>query len=139
METNLLDRMLDTYLTEQTPVTVVLQNKSRVSGKISAFDSYVIVMENQKREFIYRHAISSIARHAQEEHKRRPPVARPVVAPKREPVAPVRAASQKPAHKPSHKPRPAQPQTMSASANEQINSSMKEGLLKWMQEQQSAK
>ena len=49
METNLLDRMLNSYLAGQIPVTITLQNKIRVSGKIRAFDSYVIVMEGQKR------------------------------------------------------------------------------------------
>jgi RNA chaperone Hfq len=138
METNLLDRMLDMYLTEQTPVTVVLQNKSRVSGRIRAFDSYVIVMENQKQEFVYRHALSSITRHAQEEHKRRSPVVKPAM-PKTAPARSAGVPSHKPAQSPSPKPRQAPPQAVSASANEQINSSMKEGLLKWMQEQQSAK
>lgn len=139
METNLLDRMLDAYLTEQTPVTMVLQNKNRVSGRIRAFDSYVIVMEGHKQEFIYRHALSSISRHAQEEHKRQPAAARPVVMQKREPARSVSTFAQKPARKPAQKPRPAQPQAIQSSANEHMNSSMKEGLLKWMQEQKSAK
>ena len=72
METNLLDRMLNTYLTELTPVTITLQNKIRVSGKIKAFDSYVIIMEGQKREIVYRHAVSSLCSAVQEEQKRQP-------------------------------------------------------------------
>ncbi len=72
METNLLDRMLETYLTEQTPVTVTLQNKIRVSGRIKAFDSYVIVMEDQKQEILYRHAVSCLSPLAQAEQKRQP-------------------------------------------------------------------
>ena len=59
METNLFDRMLSAYMTEQTSVTLTLQNKIRVSGKVKAFDSYVVIMEGQKREILYRHAISS--------------------------------------------------------------------------------
>jgi RNA chaperone Hfq len=58
MECNLLDRMLNSYLESQMPVTITLQNKIRVSGKIRAFDSYVIVVEGQKREIVYRHAVS---------------------------------------------------------------------------------
>lgn len=73
METNLLDRMLSSYMAEQSPVTVTLQNKIKVSGKIKAFDSYVILMEKPKREILYRHAISSIALHLQEEVKHAPP------------------------------------------------------------------
>lgn len=133
METNLLDRMLDTYLAEQTPVTLALQNKSRVSGKISAFDSYVIVMESHKQEIVYRHALSTITRH-EPEARHRPAAARPAV-PKR---APARSAGVS-LQKPSHKPRQAQPPAIAASVNEHLNSSMKEGLLKWMQEQKSAK
>jgi len=48
METNLLDKMLSMYHSDKTVVTVVLQNKARITGRISTFDSYVIVMENQK-------------------------------------------------------------------------------------------
>jgi len=134
METNLLDRMLDAYMMEQVPVTLILQNKSCVSGKISAFDSYVIVMEGHKREFVYRHALSSIAGHAREEHKRQPVATMPA-APQKAPARSARVPSQRPAQKP----RQEQPQAMSASANEYSNSSMKEGLLKWMQEHQSSK
>ena len=131
METNLFDRMLSTYMTEQTAVTLTLQNKIRVSGKVKAFDSYVVVMEGQKREILYRHAISSLAPSAQEEQRRQQPVSRP--APSR-PVA-------RPQINASHKPRPAHHQpAFSPSAEESgINNGMKEGLLKWMQEQKAAK
>jgi len=129
METNLLDRMLDTYLTAQTPVTVTLQNKIRVSGKIRMFDSYVVVMEGAKREIVYRHAISSIAPF-QEEQKSQPLLHRP---------APAKAAPNRTGKAPSHKPGVAQIQALSASADQSINNGMKEGLLKWMQEQKAAK
>jgi RNA chaperone Hfq len=134
METNLLDRMLNTYLTEQTPVTVTLQNKIRVSGKIKAFDGYVIIMEGQKREILYRHAISTLSPAAQEEQKRPPAQQRPAA---RKPVVAPNPKSEKST---AHKPRPTQQRpALSASAGEPINSSMKDGLLKWMQEQKAAK
>jgi RNA chaperone Hfq len=135
METNLLDRMLTSYLTEQTPVTVTLQNKIRISGKLKAFDSYVIVMEGPKREIIYRHAVSSLGPAGQEEQRTQPAAprthaAKPAVTGQR----PQKTAPRKPQS------RPARPQpTLAASANEPINSSMKDGLLKWMQEQKAAK
>ncbi len=130
METNLLDRMLNAYLTEQTPVTVTLQNKIRVSGKVKAFDSYVIVIEGQKREILYRHAISSLALAIQEEKRRQSIPTRPT-SPKTTARSPKNAAQ---------KPHPAQnPAPLFLSASEQsINNSMKEGLLKWMQEQKAA-
>jgi len=130
METNLLDRMLDQYLTGHTPVTVTLQNKIRVSGRIRAFDSYVIVMEGHKQEILYRHAISCLCPLAQEEHKRQPAASRPAMA-KTVHSVPTKTASLKPRH--------AQPQTVSPSTTESLNNNMKDGLLKWMQEQKAAK
>jgi len=139
METNLLDRMLETYLHEQTPVTVVLQNKIRVTGKIRAFDSYVIVMDDQKREILYRHAISCVSPLVHEVQKHQPSASKPAPV-KAAPSGPPRVASQKPSPKPSHKPRPAPSQPLSASAGDPgLSNSMKDGLLKWMQEQKAAK
>jgi RNA chaperone Hfq len=134
METNLLDRMLNTYLTEQTPVTITLQNKIRVSGKIKAFDGYVIIMEGQKREILYRHAISTLCPAVQEDQKRPLAQQRPAAA------NPAAAPNQKPEKSAARKPRPIhQRPALQASAGEPINSSMKDGLLKWMQEQKAAK
>ncbi len=131
MEPNLLDRMLKTYLSEKTAVTFTLQNKIRVSGKIKAFDSYVIVMDGQKCEILYRHAISSLAPAQQEEQKRQAVQGKPTLA--KPPARPQRSTA--------HPPRSTYQQTsLSASGAEQsINNGMKEGLLKWMQEQKAAK
>jgi RNA chaperone Hfq len=131
METNLLDRMLDTYLAGRTPVTVTLQNTVRVTGKIKAFDSYVIVMENQKQEIVYRHAVSSISPNAVSEQKDRPVASKPVS---------IKIASSKLKKTFPQRPRPTQPQTLSASSQEQgLTNTMKDGLLRWMQEQKVAK
>ncbi len=130
METNLLDRMLDTYLTGHTPVTVTLQNKIRVSGRIRAFDSYVIVMEGHKREIVYRHAVSCLSPFVQETQKRRPATSRSADAR----TAPPRHSKAVP-----NKPLQAQPQALSPSATDSLNNSMKDGLLKWMQEQKAVK
>ncbi len=129
METNLLDRMLSTYLASRTPVVITLQNKIRVSGTIKAFDSYVILLDNQKREIVYRHAVSSITAASPDDQKRPVPIAKPLPA-----RAPARQTRQ------DARPRSSQPsQTLSASSGDSINSSMKEGLLKWMQENKAAK
>lgn len=129
METNLLDRMLNSYLASQTPVTVTLQNKIRVAGRIRAFDSYIIVIDGQRREIVYRHAVSSVAASA-EEPKRQPQPAKPT--PARVNGRPPRTEQRtKAAHGPT---------ALSASAGDtSINNSMKEGLLRWMQEQKAAK
>jgi host factor-I protein len=126
MEQNLLDRMLDQYQKEQAPVTLTLQNKIRVHGKIKAFDSYVILMENQKNEILYRHAVSSLSLSVQEEI-RLPSPSRPVQA----------KPSPRPAKPSPRKPReiPQTPKMAAAGGDSGLNSGMKEGLLKWMQTQ----
>jgi len=127
MEQNLLDRMLDQYQKEQAPVTITLQNKVRVQGKIKAFDSYVILMDNQKNEILYRHAVSSLSLSVQEEI-RQPSPSRPVQAAKPSP---------RPAKPSLRKPRevPQTPKMAAAGGESGLNSGMKEGLLKWMQTQ----
>jgi len=131
METNLLDRMLETYLTGQTSVTVALQNKIRVSGKIKAFDSYVIIIEGQKREIVYRHAVSSISPNLTIAQKHR---SLPTKS------SPMKAALSK-LEKPSlQKIKSAQVQAFSPAGQVQnLNNTMKDGLLKWMQEHKAAK
>jgi RNA chaperone Hfq len=130
MEINLLDRMLDTYLTGRTPVTVTLRNKIRVSGRIKAFDSYVIIMDGTKQEILFRHAVMSLSSFSAEEHKRPPATSRPALA---------KATPPRPAKSVSRQPRQAQPQTLPPSATESLNNSMKDGLLRWMQEHKAAK
>lgn len=134
METNLLDRMLSSYMAEQSSVTVTLQNKIKVSGKIKAFDSYVIMMEKPKREILYRHAIASIAPHVQEEVRHAPAAPRPALAARPSPVKKP-AKSTKSA---APKPRPQQ-STAPVAPEQNISNSMKDGLLRWMQEHQAAK
>jgi RNA chaperone Hfq len=137
METNLLDKMLSTYLSQNTPVTIILQNNARITGKIGTFDSYVIVMENQKHEIIYRHAISSLLPFAAVEQPK----------PRTQHVAPARPVP-KPAPRPSRQAPPASaknrhPRPEHKAAAEPVesglNTGMKEGLLRWMQEQKAGK
>lgn len=139
METNLLDKMLDLYRSQKTAVTIVLQNKARISGRISAFDSYVIVMESQKREIVYRHAISSVLPSAADEQAPQP----------REQKAGESRAASRPAAKTTKYPaahapdrqkqaRPA-PKAVAASPEPSLNTGMKEGLLRWMREQKAGK
>jgi len=124
--------MLDTYLTEQTSIIVTLQNKIHVSGKIKAFDSYVIIVEGQRREIVYRHAVSSISPNLGTELKRRPLVSKPALAK----TAPPAKTSLKnhPKNGGVHK------QISTATTETQsLNNTMKDGLLKWMQGQKAAK
>ncbi len=126
MESNLLDRMLDQYQKEQAPVTITLQNKIRVHGKIKAFDSYIILMDNQKHHILYRHAISCLAPYVREEMKQpsssRPEQAKPA------------SRSAKPFSR-KQREMPQSPKMAAAGEESGLNSGMKEGLLKWMQTQ----
>ncbi len=131
METNLLDRMLDTYLAGKTHLTVTLQNKIRVSGRIRAFDSYVIIMDGPKREIVYRHAVSSLCPTIASDQKRRPLLPRP---------EPAKTSQPRPPQTAPQKSRSPQPQPLIASGEEKsLNNTLKDGLLKWMQEQKAAK
>jgi RNA chaperone Hfq len=130
METNLLDKMLDQYLTGHVHVTITLQNKIRVTGKIRAFDSYVIIVENHKQEILYRHAISCLSPLLHEDCKRQTAVSQTVAA---------KTVRSTPVKNTSHKPGQTQPQAVSPTATESLNTSMKDGLLKWMQGQKAAK
>jgi host factor-I protein len=139
METNLLDKMLNSYLSQKTPLMIVLQNSYRVTGRIRIFDSYVIVMENQKNEIVYRHSVSSIlpASAADQTHQ-----------PREQRVEQAKPAS-KPASKAANYPkqtteknrpsRPAPKSAAAAAADTGLTNSMKEGLLRWMQEQKAGK
>jgi host factor-I protein len=140
METNLLDKMLSSYQSQRTPVTIVLQNKNRISGRIRMFDSYVIVMENQKNEIVYRHAVSSLLRSLSTEQAHQPREQR---------TEQVKPAS-KPAPKAANYPRQAAAKgrpsgtapkaaASAAASDPGLSNSMKEGLLRWMQEQKAQK
>jgi host factor-I protein len=123
--------MLATYIEQQVPVTIVLQNRFRVSGTVKAFDSYVILLEGQKSEIIYRHAVSSLAPAATARPARPAPTPgdRPKTAPRPERqtarTAPRRKGPKQPAAAPA--------------ADASINTGMKEGLLRWMQERKASK
>lgn len=140
METNLLDKMLSTYLSRKTPVTIVLQNKNRVSGRIRMFDSYVIVMDNRKNEIVYRHAISSLLPELFAEQARGPRAQKAEQAKPASNPAPKAANYPKPATAKGRPSRPA-PRVAAAAAvsDPGLSNSMKEGLLRWMQEQKAGK
>ena len=140
METNLLDKMLSSYLSQKTSVTIVLQNKNRISGRIRMFDSYVIVMENPKNEIVYRHAISSLLPSLSAEQARQPREQRAEHAKPASRPATKAANYPKQAAAKTRPPRPAPKVAATAAASDPgLSNSMKEGLLRWMREQKSGK
>ena len=104
------------------------------------FDSYVIVMENQKNEIVYRHAVSSIfptlsAEQAYQPREQRAEQAKPASKP-----APKAANYPKQADAKGRPSRPAPKVAAAAAASDPgLSNSMKEGLLRWMQEQKAGK
>lgn len=130
MDPNLLDRMLDTYQTERTVVTVTLQNRTRVRGRIRSFDSYIIMMENQKGDIIFRHAVSSLNTG---DLSGIPQQARPKPA--------VHAAQGRPPRKPAGaRTRTERPRHDTRQRDDEgFNDTMKDGLLKWIQGRGSGK
>jgi len=47
---------------EQTPVTVLLTDGSRLAGRVKSFDRFSILLESQGQEqLLFKHAIASIA------------------------------------------------------------------------------
>ncbi len=131
MDPNLLDKMLDRYHAGRIAVTVTLQNRVRITGRIRAFDSYVILMENSKNDILFRHAISSLSQAQAEERKQHPQAA---------PAAPSRPAAQRPARSAPRSPRPGSGTNAKhapGAGQEGISNTMKDGLQRWMQMQKA--
>lgn len=138
MEQNLLDRMLDVYQRDKTRVTFTLQNRVRIQGRIKAFDSYVIMMDNPKHDIIYRHAVSCLTPAAGGSRRHLTDRAAPeVMNEEKEPQAAHQKQNRPELNRPAH---PAQHhKTGHSNGDASINSAMKEGLLKWVQVQKASK
>lgn len=57
---NLQDRFLNYLRKEKIPVAIYLTNGTRLKGVIKSFDNFVILIKQEKQQFIYKHAISTI-------------------------------------------------------------------------------
>lgn len=59
---NLQDLFLNNARKERIPVTIFLMNGVKVNGQVRGFDSYIILLEDEKRQqnMIYKHAVSTI-------------------------------------------------------------------------------
>ena len=59
---NLQDLFLNNARKEKTAVTIYLMNGVQVKGHVKGFDSYIILLEDEKRQqnMIYKHAVSTI-------------------------------------------------------------------------------
>ena len=59
---NLQDLFLNNARKERIPVTIYLMNGVKVNGQVKGFDSYIIMIEDEKKQqnMIYKHAVSTI-------------------------------------------------------------------------------
>jgi host factor-I protein len=57
---NLQDRFLNKLRKERVPVIIYLTNGTRLKGFIRSFDNFVILVQNDSLQCIYKHAISTI-------------------------------------------------------------------------------
>jgi RNA chaperone Hfq len=122
MDVSLLDTMLNDFLSRATQACFVLRNRTRIIGRVRAFDNYIIIVEDQRTSIVYRHSLASIA-----------PAA----------VAETAQAGSRSADPPKPTPRPAAPArrqkkewpvSRPAATEPSLSNSMKEGLLRWMRE-----
>jgi host factor-I protein len=54
------DRFLSQMIEERQQVTVFLVNGIRLEGRITSFDEHVILLEGEKTDHVYKHAVSTI-------------------------------------------------------------------------------
>ncbi len=59
---NLQDLILNNARKERIPVTIYLMNGVQVKGQVKGFDSYIILLEDDKKQqnMIYKHAVSTV-------------------------------------------------------------------------------
>ncbi|MGL6105032.1 RNA chaperone Hfq [Romboutsia sp.] len=59
---NLQDLFLNHARKERIPVTIYLMNGVQVKGHVKGFDSYIILIEDEKKQqnMIYKHAVSTM-------------------------------------------------------------------------------
>lgn len=58
--TSLQDPFLNTLRKDRIPVSIFLINGIKLQGIIESFDQFVIVLNNNSNQMVYKHAISTI-------------------------------------------------------------------------------
>lgn len=55
------DRLLDTAMETERPVTVFLKNGVQVKGRVRAYDSFTILLDTEKNlTLVYKHSVTSL-------------------------------------------------------------------------------
>ncbi|MBI4682787.1 MAG: RNA chaperone Hfq [Nitrospirae bacterium] len=57
----LQDLYLNNLRKEKIPVSIFLVNGTRLKGTIKGFDNFVVILEQNTQQLIYKHAISTIS------------------------------------------------------------------------------
>ena len=57
---SLQEPFLNTLRKEKTPVSIFLVNGIKLQGQIESFDQFVILLNNQVNQMVYKHAVSTI-------------------------------------------------------------------------------
>ncbi|MCF6288988.1 MAG: RNA chaperone Hfq [Proteobacteria bacterium] len=58
--TSLQDPFLNSLRKDRIPVSIFLMNGIKLQGTIESFDQFVIVLNNNINQMVYKHAISTI-------------------------------------------------------------------------------
>lgn len=58
--TSLQDPFLNSLRKDRVPVSIFLMNGIKLQGTIESFDQFVIVLNNNSNQMVYKHAISTI-------------------------------------------------------------------------------
>jgi host factor-I protein len=59
--TSLQDAFLNQLRKDKVPVTIYLMNGARLKGTISGFDNFVIMLQQNVKQMVYKHAITTVS------------------------------------------------------------------------------
>ena len=101
MQENSLDRMLEEYAGNKAEIGITLKDATFIKGIVKSFDGYVVLMEGEPGELIYRHSILKLSSPAAAQPQPAQAAVRPEAA---------RAATERKFQRPAAAPRRKAPQ-----------------------------
>jgi host factor-I protein len=57
---SLQDPFLNALRRQRVPVAIYLTNGIKLQGQVSAFDQYVILLKNNTKQMVFKHAVATI-------------------------------------------------------------------------------
>ncbi len=58
--TTLQDPFLNTLRRQRVPVSIYLTNGIKLQGQVAAFDQYVVLLKNNTKQMVFKHAIATV-------------------------------------------------------------------------------